>query len=272
MQFKPTHFILGACVVTALACGGGGGTSNQSGIETDPKQRSYTPINLTYDNTTVDIKINGADILNSASAPIGKSLVAWPATTALVPSFRTTSPQTPAGQVPYEIKKTGGAVLTLPTLAAKQTASDRHLFVISGTESAIRGFYIPFLVPNDTNPVAVVSVTHLAAPTFAGSAAVPAAVDVHLTAPGAAPTLTTKAIIGILYQTFPDVFSPFGYKFVAAAGAGAKDVVITAKDSLTVVARRSITITKNFNHFIILSRNAGVPTVYSYDYKYWNLP
>lgn len=268
MQFKPTHFFLGACVVTALACGGG----STGSVDLSPKQRSYTPINLTYDNTTVDIKINGADILNSASAPVGKNLVAWPSTADLVPSFRTTSPMTPAGQVAYEVKKTGGSVLTLPTVGALQTQADRQLFVVTGTQTAIRGFYIPFLVPDASNPVAVVSVTHLAAPNFAGSAAVPAAIDVHLTAPGAAPTAATKAITGIEYSVSPTSTSPFGSKFVAAAGAGAKDVVITAKGSLTVVARKSITITKNFNHFIIISRNAGAPAVYSYDYKYWNLP
>ena len=269
MQFKPTHFILGACVVTALACGGGGSSSP----DLSAKQRSYTPINLTYDNTTVDIKINGADILNSASAPLGKNLAAWPATSALVPSFRTTSPATPAGQVGYEVKLTGGAVLSLPTANALHTQADRQLFVITGVQSAIRGFYIPFLVPDDSNPVAVVSVTHLASPTAGlGGPPVPAQVDVYLTAPGAAPTLATKAISGITYSASATSTSPFGSKFVAAAGAGAKDVVITPKGSNAVFARKSITITKNFNHFIILSLKGGLPDVYSYDYKYWNLP
>ena len=267
MQFKPAHFVLGACIVTALACGGGSSSPDLSA-----KQRSYTPINLTYDNTTVDIKINGADLRNSANVAIGKNLAAWPAVADLVPSFRTTSPATPAGQVGYEIKRTGGSVLTLPTVNAIHTQADRQLFVITGTQSAIRGFYIPFLVPDDSNPVAVVSVTHLASPNFLGGVTVPAAIDVHLTAPGAVPTAATKAITGIEYSTSSTAVSPFGYKFVAAAGAGAKDVVITAKNSLTVVARRSITITKNFNHFVIVSRNAGAPAVYSYDYKYWNLP
>jgi len=261
MQFKPTHFFLGACVVTALACGGGSSSPDLSA-----KKRSYTPINLTYDNTTVDIKINGADILNSASAPLGKGLVAWPATSALVPSFRTTSPATPAGQVSYEIKKTGGAVLTLPTAKALHTQADRQLFVITGTESAIRGFFIPFLVPDDSNPVAVLSVAMLASNSSSSS------IDVHLTARGAAPTAATRVITGLSDSTSPTSTSPFGYKFLAAADAGAKDVVITTKDSTFVGFRKSMTITKNFNHFIILSRENGIPALYSYDYKYWNLP
>ncbi len=263
MQFKPTHFFLGAIIVTALACGGGSSSPDLSA-----KKRSYTPINLTYDNTTVDIKINGADILNSASAPLGKGLVAWPATSALVPSFRTTSPATPAGQVSYEIKKTGGAVLTLPTAKALHTQADRQLFVITGTESAIRGFFIPFLVPDDSNPVAVLSVAMLAAPSNPSSSSI----DVHLTARGAAPTAATKVITGIQDSSSPTSTSPFGYKFIAAADAGAKDVVITPKDTLGVVLRNNITIRKNFNHFIILSRFNGNPALYSYDYEYWNLP
>ncbi len=263
MQFKPTHFFLGACVVTALACGGGSSSPDLSA-----KKRSYTPINLTYDNTTVDIKINGEDILNSASAPLGKGLVAWPATSALVPSFRTTSPATPAGQVGYEVKRTGGAVLSLPTAKALHTQADRQLFVVTGTRSAIRGFYIPFLVPDDSNPIAVLSVTSLAYPTNPDG--VP--LDVHLTARGAAPTAATRVITGIADSTSPTSTSPFGYKFLAAADAGAKDVVITTKDGTFVVFRKSMTITKNFNHFIILSRENGIPALYSYDYKYWNLP
>jgi len=267
MQFKPTHFFLGAFVVTVLACTGGSSGS----VDLSAKQRSYTPINLMYDNAVVDIKINGADILNSASAPVGKNLVAWPATTTLVPSFRTTSPATPAGQVPYQVKETGGSVLTLPTDKALHTQADRQLFAIWGTRTATRGFYIPFLVPDDSNPVAVVSVTHLAAPVI-GLSTFPSNIDVHLTAPGAAPTAATKKITGIEYSLSATSASPFGYKFIAAADAGAKDVVITAKDSLTVVLRKSITIEKNFNHFIILGRKNLVPDVYSYNYKYWNLP
>jgi len=263
MQFKPTHIFLGAIIVTALACGGKVGS-----LDNKPKQRSYTPINLSYDNTSVDIKINGADILNSASAPVGKNLAAWPTTTSLVPSFRNTSPATPAGQVGYEIKMTGGSVLTRPSATAEHTQADRQLFIISGTESAIRGSYIPFLVPDESNPIAVLSVVHLASPAFAAFPGVPASVDIFLTAPGAPPTAATKIMSPIRYTTE----DTGGYKFLAATDAGEKDVVITATDSLTVFSRKSITITKNFNHFIILSRNAGVPTVYSYDYKYWNLP
>ena len=271
MQFKPTHFILGACVVTALACGGGGSSSP----DLSAKQRSYTPINLTYDNTTVDIKINGADIRNSANVAIGKNLVAWPDSSALVPSFRTTSPATPAGQVSYEIKKTGGSVLTLPTVNAIHTQADRQLFVITGTESAISGFYIPFLVPDDSNPIAVLSVTHLASPTFPGEAAVPASMDVHLVAnPGDLISAATKIISGITYSTSQTAISPFGHKFLKAADAGERYVVLTAKDSLAPVTSVpiSVTVTKNFNHFIVISRRNGIRNFYTYNYKYWNLP
>ena len=192
----------------------------------------------------------------------------------LVPSFRTTSPATPAGQVGYEVKKTGGSVLTLPTVNAIHTQADRQLFVVTGTESAIRGFYIPFLVPDNSNRIAVLSVTHLASPTFPGKGSFPASIDVHLLKDvDGKISAATKIISGITYSTSQTAVSPFGHKFLNAADAGERYLFITAKDSLVpVMPSHSVTVTKNFNHFLVISRQGGVSRNYSYDYKDWNLP